>query len=82
MLVAASISCQAAGLSKDTVFATKPELARTMIERFLNAGHHVGWVTGDEVYGGNPKLRHKPGAGIAGACGSAKSAARSHPRHL
>ncbi len=23
----------------------------------LDAGHHVGWVTGDEVYGGNPKLR-------------------------
>ncbi|MGK5497574.1 IS701 family transposase [Streptomyces sp. URMC 125] len=49
--------CQAAGLGEDTVFATKPELARTMIERFLDAGHHVGWVTGDEVYGGNPKLR-------------------------
>lgn len=28
-----------------------------MIERFLEAGHRVGWVTGDEVYGGNPKLR-------------------------
>ncbi|MEU3349968.1 IS701 family transposase [Streptomyces sp. NPDC006700] len=49
--------CQAAGLGEDTVFATKPELARTMIERFLDAGHHVGWVTGDEVYGGNPTLR-------------------------
>ncbi|MBK3574964.1 IS701 family transposase [Streptomyces sp. MBT65] len=49
--------CQAAGLGEDAVFATKPELARRMIERFLDAGHHVGWVTGDEVYGGNPKLR-------------------------
>ncbi|WP_407917019.1 IS701 family transposase [Kitasatospora sp. NE20-6] len=49
--------CRAAGLGEDTAFATKPELARTMIERFLDAGHHVGWVTGDEVYGGNPKLR-------------------------
>jgi len=49
--------CRAAGLGENTVFATKPELARTMIERFLDAGHHVGWVTGDEVYGGNPKLR-------------------------
>lgn len=49
--------CRAAGLGEDTVFATKPELARTMIERFLDAVHHVGWVTGDEVYGGNPKLR-------------------------
>ncbi|CCK24783.1 transposase [Streptomyces davaonensis JCM 4913] len=36
---------------------TTPELARAMIERFLDSGHHVGWVTGDEVYGGNPKLR-------------------------
>ncbi|KAB2590146.1 IS701 family transposase [Streptomyces arboris] len=49
--------CKAAGRGEDIVFATKPELARTMIERFLDAGHHVGWVTGDEVYGGNPKLR-------------------------
>lgn len=49
--------CRAAGFGEDTVFATKPELAHTMIERFLDAGHHVGWVTGDEVYGGNPKLR-------------------------
>jgi len=49
--------CQAAGLSENTVFATKPELARTMIERFADAGHRVEWVTGDEVYGGNPKLR-------------------------
>ncbi|WP_344583767.1 IS701 family transposase [Streptomyces lunalinharesii] len=48
--------CRAAGLGENTVFATKPELARTMIERFLDVGHHVGWVTGDEVYGGNPKL--------------------------
>ncbi len=49
--------CRAAGLGQDTVFATKPDLARRMIERFLDAGHHVGWVTGDEVYGGNPSLR-------------------------
>ncbi len=28
-----------------------------MIERFLDAGHHIDWVTGDEVYGGNLKLR-------------------------
>lgn len=38
-----------AGLSEDTAFATKPELARSMIERFLDAGHHTSWVTGDEV---------------------------------
>lgn len=28
-----------------------------MIGRFLDAGHRVSWVAGDEVYGGNPKLR-------------------------
>ncbi|MCP3770718.1 MULTISPECIES: IS701 family transposase [unclassified Streptomyces] len=49
--------CRAAGLGEDTIFATKPELAARMIGRFLDAGHRVGWVAGDEVYGGNPKLR-------------------------
>lgn len=48
--------CRAAGLDEETAFATKPELARTMIGRFMDAGHRVDWVTGDEVYGGNPKL--------------------------
>lgn len=28
-----------------------------MIGRFLDAGHRVGWVAADEVYGGHPKLR-------------------------
>ena len=49
--------CRAAGLGEDTVFASKPDLALRMIERFWNAGHRVDWVTGDEVYGGNPRLR-------------------------
>ncbi|MFE9476940.1 IS701 family transposase [Streptomyces griseofuscus] len=49
--------CRAAGLAEDTVFATKPDLALRMIERFWDAGHRLGWVTGDEVYGGNPRLR-------------------------
>lgn len=49
--------CPAAGLGENILFATKPEPARTMIERFLDAGHHVDWIAGDEVYGGNPKLR-------------------------
>ncbi|WP_411083268.1 IS701 family transposase [Streptomyces sp. cmx-18-6] len=48
--------CRAAGLGEDPVFATKPELAARMIGRFLDAGHRVGWVAGDEVYGGNPSL--------------------------
>ncbi|GAA2459862.1 hypothetical protein GCM10010405_50130 [Streptomyces macrosporus] len=49
--------CQAAGLGEDTAFATEPEPAARMIGRFLDAGHHVGWVAGDEVYGGNSKPR-------------------------
>lgn len=49
--------CRAAGLDEDTVFATKPELAARMIGRFLDSGHRADWVAGDEVYGGNPKLR-------------------------
>ncbi|MFD3874272.1 IS701 family transposase [Streptomyces sp. NPDC058623] len=49
--------CQAAGIPEERAFATKPELAAVMIERFLDAGHHAAWAAGDEVYGGNPKLR-------------------------
>ncbi|MBB5792358.1 SRSO17 transposase [Streptomyces caelestis] len=65
--------CRDAGLDQDTAFATKPELAVRMITRFLDAGHHASWVTGDEVYGGNPKLRaalEKRGTGyvLAVAC--------------
>ena len=49
-----------------------------MIARFLDAGHHVGWVAGDEVYGGNPKLRtalEERGIGyvLAVACSTTKS---------
>jgi SRSO17 transposase len=49
--------CQTAGVPEERDFATKPELATAMIERFLDAGHHGSWAVGDEVYGGNPKLR-------------------------
>jgi SRSO17 transposase len=49
--------CRAAGLAEKTAFATKPELAARMVARFLDAGHQAAWVTGDEVHGGNPKLR-------------------------
>jgi SRSO17 transposase len=42
--------CRAAGLDEDTAFATKPELASRMIERFLDAGHRAPWVAADEVY--------------------------------
>lgn len=38
-------------------FMTKPELAHRMIERAVAAGIPFSWVTADEAYGGNPKLR-------------------------
>jgi SRSO17 transposase len=49
--------CAAAGIPGSRAFATKPELARRMIERAVTAGVPFAWVAGDEVYGGNPKLR-------------------------
>ena len=49
--------CRAAGLPDDRGFSTKPHLAQVMIERFLEAGHHARWATGDEVYGASPSLR-------------------------
>lgn len=45
------------GLNEGTAFATKPELAARMIGRYLGVGHRMGWVAGDEVCGGNPRLR-------------------------
>ena len=49
--------CQAAGVSDQVGFATKPELARRMLERALDVGVPAGWVTADEVYGNSPALR-------------------------
>ncbi len=65
---------EAAGAPADLTFATKPELARKMIEKALDAGTQARWVTGDEVYGGNPSLR----AALAGrGAGYVLAAARS-----
>jgi SRSO17 transposase len=49
--------CRDAGVPEDTAFATKPALAREMISRALDAGTPAAWVTADEVYGQDPKLR-------------------------
>jgi SRSO17 transposase len=49
--------CRAAGVPDRVGFATKPELARVMLERTLEAGVPAGWVTADEVYGNSPALR-------------------------
>ena len=49
--------CHAAGIPDDLAFATKPQLARQMIEGALDAGLECGFVTADEAYGLDPFLR-------------------------
>jgi SRSO17 transposase len=49
--------CRAAGIPEDVTFATKPELARRMVERALEAGARPAWVVADAVYGADSKLR-------------------------
>jgi SRSO17 transposase len=39
-------------------FATKPALARALIDRALGAGLPAHWVVGDEVYGRDGRLRY------------------------
>ena len=49
--------CQGAHVPEEVTFATKPELAQRMLERTLDCGLLVAWVTGDTVYGSSQKLR-------------------------
>jgi SRSO17 transposase len=49
--------CTEAGVPDGVQFATKPQLARAMIERVVTAGLPFGWVAADEFYGDNPGLR-------------------------
>jgi SRSO17 transposase len=49
--------CGEAGVPEGTGFASKPTLARRMLERAFAAGVKAAWVTGDSVYGCDGKLR-------------------------
>jgi SRSO17 transposase len=46
-----------AGVPAAVEFRTKPLLARVMLERALTAKVPAGWLTADEVYGGDRRLR-------------------------
>jgi SRSO17 transposase len=49
--------CRTAGIPAQVGFATKPALATRMLARALDAGVPAAWMTGDEVYGADPRLR-------------------------
>jgi len=49
--------CEEAGIPETVEFRTKPHLGRLMLERALAARVPFRWVTGDEVYGGDRRLR-------------------------
>jgi SRSO17 transposase len=49
--------CRAARVPEQVEFRTKPQLARVVLERALDAAVPASWVTADEVYGGDPALR-------------------------
>jgi SRSO17 transposase len=49
--------CREAGIPDDVQFATKPELARLMLGRALDAGVPAAWVTADEAYGKDGRFR-------------------------
>src|SRR3954462_10554223 len=48
---------RAAGIDDDVGFATTPDLARRLLQRALDAGVPAGWLTADEVYGQDKRLR-------------------------
>jgi SRSO17 transposase len=49
--------CREAHVPGEVIFTTKPELARRMLERALDADLPVAWVVGDTVYGSAQPLR-------------------------
>jgi SRSO17 transposase len=51
------VRCQRAGIPEARRFATKPALAKQMLQRPLAAGVAAQWGTGDSVYGDDRRVR-------------------------
>ena len=51
------LRCREAGIPDQVGFHTKPQLARRMLARALDAKVPVAWVCADAVYGGDGRLR-------------------------
>src|SRR5262245_40703518 len=49
--------CAHAGVPTEQRFATKPQLARQMLQRAFDAGVPAAWVSSDSVYGDDRRLR-------------------------
>ncbi|WP_442875155.1 IS701 family transposase [Actinoplanes sp. NBC_00393] len=49
--------CRKANIGDEVAFATKPQQAKTMLERAVDAGTPFAWFTADEAYGQNRGLR-------------------------
>jgi SRSO17 transposase len=49
--------CRRSGIPDERAFATKPQLARQMLERTFAAGVDLAFLTGDSVYGDDRRLR-------------------------
>ncbi len=49
--------CREADVPEEVAFATKPKIARQMLERAFGAGVPCGWVTADAIYGNDRSLQ-------------------------
>jgi SRSO17 transposase len=49
--------CRRVGIPEERTFATKPALARQMLQRTFDAGVVLAWVTADCIYGNDRHLR-------------------------